>query len=189
MAQRSRPKPFRSARQEASIAAALKGTPQTRSKSYRLAFADPAFILADELRPVRLQLELLKPEMAFRAHGVEATVVVFGSARLVDPAKAKAAAVKAAKRASAKPRNRSVARDAAIAARLADNARYYDEARRFARLVSEAKLGDGRLDGVEVDERPASRPHPIHQLAPVRDRPHLVVGKHHTDHRHIRTIP
>ena len=143
MAQRSRPKPFRSARQEASIAAALKGTPQTRSKSYRLAFADPAFILADELRPVRLQLELLKPEMAFRAHGVEATVVVFGSARLVDPAKAKAAAVKAAKRASAKPRNRSVARDAAIAARLADNARYYDEARRFARLVSEAKLGDG----------------------------------------------
>ncbi|MSO71770.1 MAG: TIGR00730 family Rossman fold protein [Alphaproteobacteria bacterium] len=143
MARRIRSKLFRSARQEERFTAELQLTPQTRSQSYRLAYSDPTFILADDLRPVRLQLELQKPELAFQAHGVEATVVVFGSARLAEPAKAKASAARAAKKALASPRNPRFVRDARIAARLAVNARYYKEARRFARLVSEAELGDG----------------------------------------------
>ena len=58
-------------------------TPQTRSPSYRLAFADPDFLLRDELRPVRLQLELWKPELLLAKHAIESTIVVFGSARLL----------------------------------------------------------------------------------------------------------
>ncbi|MEO1090708.1 MAG: LOG family protein [Pseudomonadota bacterium] len=55
--------------------------PQSRSAAYRLAFADTDFLLRDELRPVRLQLELLKPELALAEHGINSTVVIFGSAR------------------------------------------------------------------------------------------------------------
>jgi hypothetical protein len=49
-------------------------TPQTRSPSYRLAYADQAFLLCDELRPVRLQLELLKPELALAEHRIDSTI-------------------------------------------------------------------------------------------------------------------
>src|SRR5678815_2704517 len=53
--------------------------------SYRLAFTDTDFLLREELRPVRMQLELLKPELVQDEQGVEATVVLFGSARIVAP--------------------------------------------------------------------------------------------------------
>jgi hypothetical protein len=60
-------------------------TPQTLSPSYRLAFSDAEFLTRDELRPVRLQLELLKPEMAMAERGIRSTVVMFGGARIPDP--------------------------------------------------------------------------------------------------------
>jgi hypothetical protein len=53
--------------------------------SYRLAFTDNAFLLREELRPVRMQLELLKPEMVQDEQGVESTIVIFGSARVLPP--------------------------------------------------------------------------------------------------------
>ena len=55
--------PFRDAQTDRSTASEVPDTPQTRSSAYRLAFADDEFLCRDELRPVRLQLELLKPEM------------------------------------------------------------------------------------------------------------------------------
>src|SRR3954471_24335149 len=51
--------------------------------AYRLAFTDIDFLLREELRPIRLQLELLKPELVLDEHRVEATIVLFGSARVV----------------------------------------------------------------------------------------------------------
>src|SRR6195952_4230846 len=53
--------------------------------AYRLAFTDTAFLLRQELRPVRMQLELLKPELVQDAHGIESTIVIFGSARILPP--------------------------------------------------------------------------------------------------------
>ena len=53
--------------------------------AYRLAFTDTEFLLREELRPVRMQLELLKPELVQREHGIEATIVIFGSARILPP--------------------------------------------------------------------------------------------------------
>src|SRR3954462_15292987 len=58
--------------------------------SYRLAFTDTEFLLREELRPVRMQLELLKPELELQAHGIESTIVIFGSARIVSPEAARA---------------------------------------------------------------------------------------------------
>ena len=64
-------------------------TPQTSSPSYRLAFSDEDFLTRDELRPVRLQLELLKPEMALAERGIVSTVVMLGSARIPSPERAR----------------------------------------------------------------------------------------------------
>ena len=53
--------------------------------SYKLAFTDTAFLLREEMRPVRMQLELLKPELVQDEQGIESTIVIFGSARIVPP--------------------------------------------------------------------------------------------------------
>ena len=53
--------------------------------AYRLAFTDTEFLLREELRPVRMQLELLKPEMMQQEQGIESTIVIFGSARITTP--------------------------------------------------------------------------------------------------------
>ncbi len=107
---------FRSSGEDTKIAEAVPETPQTRSPAYRLAFHDPEFMCRDELRPVRLQLELLKPQLELDERGVRSTVVLFGGSRVPSPAK----------------------KDQAATPRLTELSRYYDEARRFARLCSEA---------------------------------------------------
>jgi uncharacterized protein (TIGR00730 family) len=97
--------------------------------AYRLAFTDTAFLLREELRPVRMQLELLKPEMIQSELGIESTIVIFGSARILPPEEA-AERLEAA-RAGGDP----------TAVKRAENAlvmsRFYAEARRFAALVTE----------------------------------------------------
>lgn len=76
---------FPSANEDAVAAQRHVNTAQCNSPSYRLAFQDQDFLLREELRPVRLQLELLKPELALQEQQIESTVVIFGSARMVDP--------------------------------------------------------------------------------------------------------
>ena len=55
------------------------------ANAYRLAFADPEFLLRREARGIRIQLEMLKPDIEQSALGIENTVVVFGSARFMAP--------------------------------------------------------------------------------------------------------
>jgi hypothetical protein len=80
--------PMRDSVEDSQAAAQLPSTPQTRAPSYRLAFADDDFLLREELRPVRLQLELLKPQLMLDEAGVETTIVLFGGARIPDAANA-----------------------------------------------------------------------------------------------------
>ncbi|KFI33854.1 DNA-binding protein [Haematobacter missouriensis] len=74
--------PFRDSRQDARVVKETPDTPQTRAPAYRLAFTDTDFLMREELRPVRLQLELLKPEMILAERGIRSTVVLMGSARI-----------------------------------------------------------------------------------------------------------
>jgi hypothetical protein len=96
--------------------------------AYRLAFTDTPFLLRDELRPVRMQLELLKPELVQQEQGIESTIVIFGSARILPPDVA-AEGLRAAQ-----------AGDDAAAVKRAESALamsvYYEEARRFAAIVT-----------------------------------------------------
>ena len=68
--------PYYEAHEEAESARRVVDTPQARSSSYKLSYQDPEFLLRDELRPVRLQLELLKPELIQQEQGIEYTVVI-----------------------------------------------------------------------------------------------------------------
>lgn len=110
---------------------AVKQTPdtlQTRAPAYQLAFTDNEFMCRDELRPVRLQLELLKPEMMMAEYGVESTIVLFGGARIPEPSK----------------------RETARTQTLADLSKYYDEARAFARVMTERSKKNGHREDVVV---------------------------------------
>ena len=113
-------------------------TAQTASPSYRLAFEDVDFLLRQDLRPVRLQLELLKPELLQQQHGIKSTIAVFGSARIPAPEQAAAALAEAELAARAAPGDHDMARKVSVARRMVANSRYYDEARRFAQIVTGA---------------------------------------------------
>ncbi len=99
-----------------------------QADAYRLAFADPEFLLRRETRGIRFQLELLKPDLEQSDQGIENTVVVFGSARFPAPEHAKQELENA--QASGDPLALKVAQ------RRVRNARYYDQARLFAQLVA-----------------------------------------------------
>lgn len=119
--------PFRDAHTDRSTAKEVPDTPQTRAPAYRLAFADEDFLCREELRPVRLQLELLKPQMILDERGVESTIVMFGGARIPEPSQ------------KGKARTKT----------LADLSTFYDEAREFAKLMTERSMKSyGREDVV-----------------------------------------
>ena len=112
---------LRHSQEDAIVAAHDPSTPQTRAPSYRLAFTDTEFLLREELRPVRLQLELLKPQMIMDERGVASTVVMFGGARIPSP------------------ENAANARTPALAGLSA----YYEEARLFAQEMTRRSLETG----------------------------------------------
>lgn len=116
---------------------ALPDTPQTRSPSFVPAYADSDFLFRDEMRPVRFQLELMKPEILQREQGIESTVVVFGSTRIPDPEQAQRDLDQARAAATAHPDDLSLRKKAEVCASLAAKSRYYDMAREFGRLVTE----------------------------------------------------
>ena len=123
---------FYRARQEAEFSEQQPNeTPQTQHPAYRLAFRDTDFLLREELRPVRFQLELLKPEMLLDEAGVGSTIVMYGSAR-IPPPEAVETALEGAKDLPEDERK--------VVESLAAKAKYYAEAYKLARLVSEKSI-------------------------------------------------
>ncbi len=106
-------------------------TPQTLHPAYRLAFRDADFILREELRPIRFQLELLKPEMLLDEARVGSTLVIYGSARIPPPDAVQTALEGAAKLPE---------EERTVVENLAAKARYYDEAYKLARIASEKSI-------------------------------------------------
>ena len=117
---------FYKAEQEASfVESHVVSTPQTRDPAYKLAFRDTDFLLRQELRPVRFQLELLKCEMLLEEAGIGSTLVCYGSARIPSPEMAEAALA-----AATSPERK------AVTERLVANSKYYEQARELARIAS-----------------------------------------------------
>ncbi|MEM9580096.1 MAG: TIGR00730 family Rossman fold protein [Pseudomonadota bacterium] len=111
---------FRDAHTDRHAAEEVPDTPQTRAPAYRLAYTDEDFLCRDDLRPVRWQLELLKPELMLNEAEVQSTIVLFGGARIPAPAN----------------------KDSARTETLAELSRFYDETRTFARLMTEQSMRD-----------------------------------------------
>ena len=121
---------FYKAEQEAGFVDAQQiETAQTRAPSYKLAYRDTDFLLRDELRPLRFQLELMKAEMLLDEAKVGSTLVVYGSARIPSPDAAEALVA-----AAQTPEKRKVAE------RLAAKAHYYDEARKLGRIAGDCGI-------------------------------------------------
>ena len=120
--------------------------PQRPFPNYLLAEDDTAFLKRPELRPVRLQLELLKPETILEEHGVTSTLVVFGGTSIVERPEAERRLKLAQESLAADPTSAAKQRTAARAERVLAKSHYYDEAREFARLVSSACQLHGQCD-------------------------------------------
>src|SRR5438067_11210013 len=116
---------FPSSKVDARSAEHVPSAPQTESAAYKLAFQDSEFLLREDLRPVRFQLELLKPQLLLDEANIGSTFVFYGSARIPEPAKAKALLDLASDDAARK-----------IAERLVEKSKWYDVARELARLAS-----------------------------------------------------
>ena len=142
--------PFPSAAEDVESAEMAADTVQTQSNTYRLAYTDTDFLLRDELRPVRLQLELLKPELVQIDEGIESTVVIFGSARIPDRATAEKRLKKAKIFACENSADQSLARKVRIAQRVLENSQYYEEARKLGQRITEESLADSRCDMVVI---------------------------------------
>lgn len=128
MTEHKRAHPFRHSVEDREASHHIPDTPQTRSPTYALAFDDTDFLQREELRPVRLQLELLKPELVMNEAGIKSTVVMFGGARIPAPRQ----------------------KDSARTETLRGLSKYYDEARKFARVLTEEGLKTPELEKVVV---------------------------------------
>jgi uncharacterized protein (TIGR00730 family) len=124
--------------------------PAAKSSSYIPADRDTEFLQREELRSLRIGIELLKPELIQREQGIESTIVVFGSARLQEQDAAKHALHVAEEEAARTPEDPMRQHKVAIAQRQLALSKYYDVAREFGRLVSSTCQIDGRCDYVIV---------------------------------------
>jgi uncharacterized protein (TIGR00730 family) len=156
---------FPSAEEDSAHSRLDPNTPQTTSPAYRLGFADPDFLLRDELRAVRLQLEFLKPDLLQRDRGIVATVAVFGSARVPAPEDVAARLDEAERAAAQDPADPVLAENLRTARALGEKSRYYEEARRLARMIAESQAGapdavpgedSGATDACRLYHGPAS---------------------------------
>jgi len=129
-------RPFPSAEEDRRRTALDADTPQTRSAAYRLGYDDIDFMMRDELRASRLQLEFLKPEILQRDRGVSATVVVFGSARIPAPEDAGRLLEQALRLAAENPGDPRAEQHERAVRSLVAKTRYYDEARLLAAMVA-----------------------------------------------------
>ena len=111
-------------------------TPQSSSPAYRLAYADADFILTDEMRPVRLLLELSKPELTLQQHNIHHTIVIFGSARILDPDTAANNLSAVDEKLRLQPADSLLLTARQKAIKDLDKSRYYSEARRLAEKIT-----------------------------------------------------
>ncbi|WP_118857791.1 LOG family protein [Sphingomonas mesophila] len=122
---------FPSSKVDAVAAKHVPSSPQTQSDAYKLAFQDTDFLLRPDLRPVRFQLELLKPELLMNEANIASLFVFYGSARVPEPEKAAEMLA-----------NARSEWDKKVAERLVAKAHYYDEARKLARIASRFPVDD-----------------------------------------------
>ena len=119
------------------------------SPAYRVAYEDTEFLNQDEQRPVRLLLELQKPEIRLLEHNIQSTIVVFGSARTLPPDRAQNQLDDLLKKQKGRKKgDETLEARISRARRQVERSKYYEEARRFAQMVSQDFIEMNRMDFV-----------------------------------------
>ena len=108
--------------------------------AYRLAYLDPDYIRREDLRPLRLELELLKPEMLLEEKGIRSTIVVFGGTQIKESSEANQLLSDAEAELKANPKSEAAERKIEVAKNFVAKSRYYDECREFSSMVSQYAL-------------------------------------------------
>jgi uncharacterized protein (TIGR00730 family) len=108
------------------------------SPTYAMAERDMDFLASYDTRGIRLELDYLKPELQMRKYGIEHTIVVFGSARIVERTTALNRLQAIEKMIEDKPNDRVLLRELYIAERMVGKSIYYDDARKFGQLVGQS---------------------------------------------------
>ena len=121
-----------------------------KSNTYRLAHTDKELLASDALHPLRLMLEFKKPELAFDAHNINSTIVVFGGTQIAEPFEAERRLKESQKQLDQNPSDTSLQRKVERHKSLLKLSSYYNEARTFARLVTTASQGEQQKDWVIV---------------------------------------
>ena len=129
--------PFQSLADDVYDDSRVQATEQTQSPAFKLAFADTDLLMRDELRPVRLQLELLKPGLLLHEQKIESTISVFGSARIQPRAKAKAALRAAEEALALAPQDNLLQEKVNHAKKTLKYSRFYEDTKTLARLISD----------------------------------------------------
>ncbi|MEE4192583.1 MAG: TIGR00730 family Rossman fold protein [Halieaceae bacterium] len=136
------PTGFPGAREDAGTAEQHLPTAEPHRSSHRLAYADMDFLMRDELRGVRLQLEFEKPDLVQEEHGISDTVVIFGSTRVPEEGVAQQRLAEAEQAAAADPDDESLAYAVTVARSILDKVHFYEAARSLARHITEAGMKD-----------------------------------------------
>jgi hypothetical protein len=121
-----------------------------RSPSYILAEEDVTLLKRDETRPIRLQLEYFKPELALQKHRIRSTIVIFGGTRIVEADVAKDEVRKLSAHLARSPGNHDIQKRLEIAERVLAKSRYYDEARKLGQVISRACQSETQREMVVV---------------------------------------
>ncbi len=116
------------------------------SPSYRLVENDFEFLSKNDLRPVRMQLELLKPELAFKEEGIKQTFVVFGGTQIVPAKKAEDRLEIVQESLKEHPDNMSLKREEEVARKVLEKSKYYNDAREFGRILGKWLKENNRDD-------------------------------------------
>jgi len=147
--------PYPKAHEGASASKLCPESPQTKSSSYTLAYQDYDLLLRDELRPVRLQLEMIKPELVQSEYGIESTVVIFGSARTLDADSAKKQLDELQAELDKDPSSTTLIKKVRSAGKAVETSRYYEEARKLGRIISErCRDGDNLVNVITTGGGP-----------------------------------
>jgi len=116
------------------------------SPSYRLAYRDSDFLGRVDSRPLRLQMELLKPELLLQENGVTSMVVCFGGTQVMSKEDAEGLLDQASKKLAGDPENQELLREVTVSKAKVKKSRYYEDCRTFAQIVSTRSKTDVQQD-------------------------------------------
>ena len=106
--------------------------------AFEVAEDDKNFLYSDEARGVRLELDYLKAEVKMQKQGIDHTIVVFGSARIVEFDAAMKELKNIEKQLERSPHSKELLSALKRCESMIRKSLYYDEARKFGQLVGKS---------------------------------------------------